>query len=114
MPHIIIEHSPNSFKDHNTTNLLKQISSVVEVSNLFNMDNIKIRLHEVHDFLLASKYQHFIHVQCRIHSGRTQNQQKELTTRLVDSLAKFARLQTVITCEVVEMNRDTYRKTIIN
>ncbi len=114
MPHIIIEHSLNSFKAQNTANLLKEIHHVVETSNLFNRDNIKIRLHKVDDFLLDCEYQHFIHVQCRVHIGRTQNQQQELTTRLVDSLAKFARPQTVITCEIVEMNRDSYRKAIIN
>ena len=45
MPHIIIEHSLNSFKAQNTANLLKEIHHVVETSNLFNRDNIKIRLH---------------------------------------------------------------------
>lgn len=110
LPHIIIEHSPNAFTQKENPSLLQAVYQCVAKTELFKIDNLKIRLHPCADFRLADEYAEYIHVQGRIHKGRSTEDKKMLSSELLKTLAEFAQKQTVLTCEVVDMQTDSYSK----
>jgi 5-carboxymethyl-2-hydroxymuconate isomerase len=65
------------------------------------------------NFRLGLEGSEFVHVQCRIHSGRDELQKKLLTERILEALSKKIITSSVMTCEVVEMDQASYSKSII-
>jgi len=110
MPHIIIEYSAESHsKSFHETIMTSAFDTVVD-SGLFDEANIKIRLIPIEHYLLAAGKRGFYHIQCRIHRGRTDKQKLNLSKAMVDSLSKLTSHVSVITCEMVEMDRSSYAK----
>lgn len=112
MPHIIIEHSLSSLNKDRHQILLNKLFKNVEATGLFNTANIKVRLNPTAAFRLATDYDGFIHTQCRIHTGRSQQDKQRLSDSLLLVLKEFANKRTVITVEVIEMDSTSYTKTI--
>ena len=114
MPHVIIEHSIKAFDKSLNQNILNSIAKGIEQTLIFNIDNIKIRLHPINDFLLAKELEHFIHIQCRIHIGRSEAQKTQLSQAVLDAISGYTKLKTVITVEIVDMDTDSYSKQVID
>lgn len=112
MPHVIIEHSIKAFDKSLNQSMLNSIAKAVEQTLLFDIDNIKIRLHPVSDFLLSKELQHFIHIQCRIHIGRTEAQKTHLSKAVLDAITGYSKLKTVITVEIVDIDTGSYSKQV--
>ncbi|MCW8931472.1 MAG: hypothetical protein OQL19_14685 [Gammaproteobacteria bacterium] len=114
MPHIIIEHSQNVVSESHCSSFIDAVFQAVLDTKLFTSDNLKVRLKPVKDFRLGLEGFEFVHVQCRIHTGRDELQKKFLTERILEALSQEITSSTVMTCEVVEMDRASYSKSIIN
>lgn len=112
MPHIIIEYSQNSFNKEQTQAMMQDVYQQIKLSSLFDIKNVKIRLHPITEFLLDTQYQGFIHITCRIHKGRILKEKQRLSADLVKTLANWSQPKVVTTCEVIEMERDVYAKKI--
>jgi len=112
MPHIIVEHSKNSLNTNTVSELMKQLETAISATGLFRMQNLKLRVFEAEHYLLASNLNGFVHIQCRIHKGRTPEEKKALSSTLVNETKAFTRQKIVITCEVVDMDTETYSKSI--
>ncbi|BCN94455.1 hypothetical protein THMIRHAM_22400 [Thiomicrorhabdus immobilis] len=112
MPHIIIEYSIASLDAKSQETLLHDLFNAVTNTRLFEASNIKVRLHPINTFKLATNFNGFIHVQCRIHGGRSNQEQQILSESLLSVLKGYAAMKTVITVEVVEMNSASYAKGI--
>ena len=116
MPHIIVEHSLDLVDPLKANGLLDTIFVAVESTGLFNLENIKVRLHPVDDYKLGLASSGFIHVTCRIHQGKTEQQKQQLTQSVLNAIALWmqqARRSCVITVELVELGRASYAKTIV-
>jgi len=114
MPHIIIEHSQNAIPENRSSLFIDTVFQAVLDTKLFTPENLKVRLRPVKDFRLGLKDTEYIHVQCRIHAGRDEVQKKVLMERILEALSHEITTTTVITCEVVEMDKASYSKLIIN
>ena len=114
MPHVIIEHSIKAFDQSLNQRILASVAKVIEQTLLFNIDNIKVRLHPVSDYLLAKDLEQFIHIQCRIHIGRSEAQKTQLSQAVLDAITGYTKLKTVITVEVVDMDTSSYSKQVIS
>ncbi len=110
MPHILIEYTVDSINNQQLTDVMGKVYQSIVESQLFDETNIKLRAIAIEHYRLGSAGKGFIHVQCRIHQGRTA-QQKQLISRLVvECLQGMPLALQVITCEIVEMDRKSYSK----
>ena len=114
MPHIIIEHATTSIEACNHKGLLSSVFAEVEAIQIFNNDNIKVRLQSVENFKLALNYTGFIHIQCRIHKGRDIEQKNQLSNAILRAVKPFINQQTVTTVEVIDMETESYAKQVIS
>ncbi|NPA72613.1 MAG: hypothetical protein GXO35_07270 [Gammaproteobacteria bacterium] len=78
----------------------------------FSVENIKVRLHPVEFYQVGSHGYGFIHVQCRMHSGKTSAQKQQITTALLKALETMLMPAMVLTIEVVDMATDSYAKKV--
>ena len=114
MPHIIIEYSQDSFSLSTPKKLVEGAFEAVKATGLFKADNIKVRAHPVMDYRLGLPNSGFIHVMCRIHSGKTDVQKLLLSQSVLVSLQSGLSEAVVITVEVVEMDEMSYSKKVIS
>jgi len=114
MPHIIIEYSENAFNITEVNTLLNGLAMAIANTKLFKPQNPKIRLHPAQHFLLDKSFNGFIHVQCRIHQGRSENEKKQVSHSILSALTPYSNSAIVITVEIIEMERHSYAKTIVN
>ena len=113
MPHIIIEHSQSAIALPERQGLVDELYQVVESAGLFKSENIKVRLHPLEYFKLGLPDSEFIHVMCRIHVGKTDEQKQWLTQAVLNAISERIEGRCVITVEVVEMARGSYAKMIL-
>jgi 5-carboxymethyl-2-hydroxymuconate isomerase len=111
MPHIIIEYPADRIGETQLPPLLDAVHTAVAASGLFETANIKTRAIALHHYRLADGDGAFLHVQCRIHRGRSEVQRQGLGEAVLAALWGQGRLAVeVMTVEVVEMERAGYAK----
>lgn len=119
MPHIILEHSQDSFTSSTAKTLAKGVFETVKLTGLFKTENIKVRLHPVEIYQLELPNSGFMHVMCRIHPGKTNEQKRLLTQSILTHLESVlkpdikSQSEFVITVEVLEMDRTKYAKVVL-
>lgn len=113
MPHIFIDYSADMFPEEQQNVLMDAVFQAVVDTGIFEAENIKIRLLPVNRYKIGRQEHGYIHCQCRIHSGRTSLQKKQLTRALVSSVSALATGCMVITAEVIDMDSDSYTKSVI-
>lgn len=114
MPHIIIEYSQDRFSSTTPKKWVVDAFEAVAATGLFKVDNIKVRAHPVIEYRLGLSNAGFIHVMCRIHSGKTDVQKLLLSQSLLVSLQNGLNERVVITVEVVEMDEMSYSKKVLS
>ena len=110
MPHIIIEYAEDIINQQGAQLLVDAIFVAAEESGMFEPLNIKVRAVPVAVYRLGLLGEGFIHVQCRIHAGRTTEAKKSLTASIINALRNLSIDVAVMTAEVVDMDRDSYSK----
>ena len=106
MPHCIIEHSAGI----NEQNLMDAVFKGALESQLFSQDDIKLRTIGYAHARAGALEQSFIHVTCKILSGRTLEQRQTLSSLIIEELRSFTSYADSVTVEVVEMERASYQK----
>ncbi|MDG6777896.1 hypothetical protein QCB44_04145 [Thiomicrorhabdus sp. zzn3] len=112
MPHIIIEYSQTSLCEEELAGFMAEAYEAVNSTQLFEEENIKLRLHPVTHFQLGLPDCGFIHAMCRIHIGKTEAEKKHLSKTLLAAIKRCVKGRMVITVEVMDMDRLCYAKTI--
>lgn len=113
MPHIMIEYSQNALSEKEAETLVSEAYQAVKATELFKEENIKVRLHPVMHYQLGLSDCGFMHVQCRIHAGKTDHQKQRLSQSLLDALKSLFKSPMVLTVEAVEMEESTYAKAVL-
>lgn len=110
MPHLVIEYPQDRIRSEQLETLLDAVHASVVASGLFDESHIRLRTIPFTHYRLAGREEAFIHVQCRIHAGRTE-EKKRLLSEAVLAAIRGQRLPLMnITVEVVEMDRESYAK----
>lgn len=112
MPHIILEYPQDRINDETIDVCLDRVHKAVADTDLFDVSHIRIRAIPLNHYRVGGEKQPFIHVQCRIHAGRSDQQKKELTEMIIAALTEQVLGVEVMTAEAVELDRASYAKYI--
>ena len=108
MPHCIVEYA----RELNASAVLEAVYSGAEQSGLFSPADIKLRAQPYKDYFSGAGKQRFVHVSARILSGRTLEQRQLLSRHILEALERLNLTNCSLTVEVIEMERDSYAKTV--
>jgi 5-carboxymethyl-2-hydroxymuconate isomerase len=118
MPHIIIEHSPN-FDENKILTIGKNIQKIMgdmPFAN-FDIDQCKIRGISFQNYQVgSSKIADFIHVSIKILAGRSLEIRQDLSQQVFDWVLKYFQdnmnrgNRFDLSVDIIEMNREVYKK----
>lgn len=116
MPHCIIEYSQELTQELDIEEIMSAVFAGAVKSLLFSTTDIKVRATPFTYFTVGNESQNsnnqqrFIHVCCKILSGRDLEQRQELSKRVLSHLNSFAIKSVSISVEIVDMERESYNK----
>lgn len=110
MPHLLIEYPQDRIDVEQLEALLDAVHAGAVATGLFDESHIRLRTIPFTHYRLAGKQQAFIHVQCRIHSGRSDEQKRQLSEAVLAAIRAQNLPLNSLTVEVVEMVRVSYAK----
>ena len=110
MPHIIIEYSEELLEDAEVQTMLKAVHCSIANSGLFKANQIKTRAYPFKEFTNAGESDPYIHIQARIKIGRDADNKKHLGDVILAGFKTLNIQASVITVEVIDMDRDSYGK----
>ena len=108
MPHFIIDCSKNLLKSHSQEKIIQQVHSSALSTELFNKNDVKVRVNFFEKYSTGDKKENFIHVFANIMEGRTIEQKANLSKTIVKDLASMFPLVPHIGTNVIEFERATY------
>jgi len=113
MPHCIIEYSESLSESVKIESLINTVFDAALSSELFQKPAIKVRAIPYSFYLNgASQFDHFLHVNVKILSGRTAEQKLSLSTMVFNALEALNIGNTSITVEISELDKDSYSRNI--
>jgi 5-carboxymethyl-2-hydroxymuconate isomerase len=119
MPHIILEHSTNIVEKPDFSALLSTMHKTLMDFGVFKLQDIKSRVYACDTYYIADGKADnaFVHVEVRILSGRNQEMRQQIADRFMTLLQdnfsdSMHERRCVLSVEVREMDRETYRKVI--
>ena len=110
MPHIIVEYPESSITDQEISKMLRIIHERVASSGLFEKSHIRTRAYPFKKYTHGASDKPYLHIQARIKSGRDSNQKKILSSRILQGVTSLDLPVSVITVEIIDMDRESYSK----
>jgi 5-carboxymethyl-2-hydroxymuconate isomerase len=110
MPHLIIEFADEPAVAKRIEPLVDAVHRAAVETGLFDESHIRVKAIPVAHYRVAGKVDPFLHVQCRIHAGRTEEQKRQLSEGVLAAIREQGLTVKSITVEVVEMDRGSYAK----
>jgi 5-carboxymethyl-2-hydroxymuconate isomerase len=110
MPHILIEYTAGLASDVHIESILDELHTAISSTGLFETSHIRIRANPLRHYRCGGDKRHFVHVQLRIHTGRSAEQKCTLSNTVLATLQQQQWPVEDITVEVVEMARESYAK----
>lgn len=110
MPHIIVEYAEQAVTDSMLDLVLQNIHTSISESGLFKENQIKTRAYPFRTFTNAGETEPYIHIQARIKSGRDTDNKKQLGQVILSAFSELQIPVSVITVEIIDMDRDSYGK----
>jgi 5-carboxymethyl-2-hydroxymuconate isomerase len=119
MPHCIIECSSEVLAHINSQQLIDTCFDAALASDLFNADDIKVRIITVDQQRIGYTKNSGLHVQLKILGGRDDAQKKYLSTTVLSAITQLLQQQPPrnqalnLSVEVLDIDRDSYQKIVI-
>lgn len=110
MPHIIVEYQEGIANDDEVDVVLRTIHQSIADSGLFKANQIKARAYSFRNFTNGGQKDPYIHIQARIKSGRDDDNKKRLGDVILSGLAALDIPASVVTVEIIDMDRNSYGK----
>jgi 5-carboxymethyl-2-hydroxymuconate isomerase len=110
VPHIIVEYAAQLADDVEVDAILQAVHHSIADSGLFKANQVKTRAYPFREFTNAGGSSPYIHIQARIKSGRDADNKKRLGEEILAGLSTFNIPASVITVEIIDMDRDSYGK----
>ena len=111
MPHFIIECSESILSLADPNELMRSVYAAAEATTLFagsGVGGIKVRLNPYTWFTIVDAHEHFVHVFANIMEGRTQEQKKMLSDKVVRRLKEMLPTVEIISMSIRDFERSTY------
>lgn len=111
MPHFIIDCSESVLTLAEPQKLMQTVYDAAESTTLFaesGVGGIKVRLNPYNHFLNVDSCEHFVHVFANIMQGRSQEQKKNLSERVIRALKAVLPDVDIISMNVSDFEKATY------
>ena len=108
MPHFIIDCSESILKTYSEEQIIKQVHLAANSTELFNENDIKVRVNPFKKYSTGNKIQDFIHVFANIMEGRSIEQKAKLSKKIVQELTSMFPTVPNIGTNIIEFEKATY------
>ncbi len=108
MPHFIIDCSEGILKSHSEEEIIEQVHISAVATELFNKNDVKVRVNIFKSYSTGDKKEDFIHVFANIMQGRNSEQKLKLSQTIVRNLTSMFPLVPHIGTNVIEFEKATY------
>ncbi len=111
MPHFIIDCSESILSLADPDELMRVVYAAAESTGLFarsGVGGIKVRLHPYKHFVNVDAQEHFVHVFANIMEGRTTEQKKALSERVIRTLKELLPAVEIISMNIRDFEKATY------
>jgi len=108
MPHFIIDCSEGILKFHSEDEIIEQVHVSAVSTELFNKNDVKVRVNIFKNYSTGDKKEDFIHVFANIMQGRSIEQKLNLSQTIVRNLTSMFPLVPNIGTNVIEFEKATY------
>lgn len=113
MPHIVIEYSQGLELSVAIATVMEAAFDAAVASGIMDPRDIKIRALPYEHFRLEGPADSFVHVSCRLLTGRTPDQKVRLSTLLRQRLSALLPDVHSISIDVVDMDPEAYKKRLL-
>jgi 5-carboxymethyl-2-hydroxymuconate isomerase len=111
MPHFVIHCSENVLRLRPAKEIMHSVYNTAEATNLFaksGAGGIKVRIESFKDFITVNTEDDFIHIFAYIMEGRTIEQKKNLSEKIIGQLKSMFPSVPVISINVMDFEKATY------
>lgn len=111
MPHFIIDCSESVLSLADPNELMRSVFAAAESTGLFastGVGGIKVRLHPYRHFINVDAQEHFVHVFANIMEGRTAEQKKALSEKIIRTLKELLPSVEIISMNIRDFEKATY------
>jgi 5-carboxymethyl-2-hydroxymuconate isomerase len=111
MPHFIIDCSESVLSLADLDALMRWVYAAAESTGLFarsGVGGIKVRLRPYRYFTNVDAHEHFVHVFAYVMEGRTEEQKKALSERVVRALCELLPAVDIVSMSVRDFEKATY------
>lgn len=108
MPHFIVDCSESILESYDEEYIIEQLYLVADDSDLFDSNDIKVRLNTFKKYSVGNTRQDFIHVFAHIMQGRTIDQKAALSQHVVEKLTTLFPGIANIAMNISDFEKATY------
>jgi 5-carboxymethyl-2-hydroxymuconate isomerase len=108
MPHFVIDCSPNVLDQRPAGEILLVVHNAAELSGLFRVTDIKVRIRAYEHSIVAGEPGDFIHVFANIMEGRTTEQKAALSRSVVEKLVEMFPDVPTVSINIRDFEKATY------
>ena len=108
MPHFLIDCSESLFKLHSEEQIIEQVHFAAKSTELFNENDIKVRVSAFKKYSTGNKIEDFIHVFANIMEGRNDEQKSGLSKKIVKGSTTMFPTVPDIGANVIEFEISNY------
>jgi 5-carboxymethyl-2-hydroxymuconate isomerase len=108
MPHFLVDCSESIFILHPEEQIIKQVHLAAKSTELFNENDIKVRVNSFEKYSTGNKIEDFIHVFANIMEGRSDEQKADLSKRIVQELTSMLPTVPNIGANIIEFKNANY------
>jgi 5-carboxymethyl-2-hydroxymuconate isomerase len=108
MPHFLVDCSESIFKLHSEEEVIEQVHLAAKSTELFNENDIKVRVTAFKKYTTGNKVEDFIHVFSHIMEGRSDEQKGNLSKTIVQELLSLFPTVPNIGANVIEFENANY------
>ncbi|MDI9256791.1 5-carboxymethyl-2-hydroxymuconate Delta-isomerase [Flavobacterium sedimenticola] len=108
MPHFIIDCTENILRLKTPEEIMETVFEAATASNLFDAEDIKIRINPYQHYTVGNQKKDFIHIFSYIMEGRTTAQKSSLSHAIVSSLNTIFPEVPVISINIKDFEKATY------
>lgn len=108
MPHFVLDCSKHVVDQKSPMEIMTKIHHTAEATGLFAKGDIKVRINPFPHYIVGGEQKDFIHVFANIMEGRTTEQKKNLSDKIVQELKKMFPDVPVISINIRDFEKATY------
>lgn len=110
MPHCIIEYSKDLRGKASVQELVDSVYEAVNESQLFALNDIKVRAKAYKYYKITDEVSSFIHIEIKLIEGRTLEQKQDLVGRVQSAVNELAIKGALLSIEINDLEKATYYK----